>query len=98
MNEQMKKAAKKAWIDIAKETWWAWKLAFLMQLVIGSHVLYERAAEYPDMGFWYYTLVLLFVSAIAATLLVFIVSVLLILIGSIIVAFMLWREGKKRTA
>lgn len=85
---------KAMWKDLRSEAWDGWKIVFLIQLIMGSHILYVNAAQYPDMGLFYYAFMLLLVSAIAATILFVLITIFLFFVGSCIVAFMMWWENR----
>ena len=86
---------KEMWRDMRKEAWDGWKIVFFIQLIMGSHILYENAAQYPDMGLFYYAFMLLLVTAIAATILFVLITIFLFIVGACVVAFMMWRENKR---
>lgn len=89
MNAAERKEAIK---DIKQELFGAWKFLFVLQLIVGGHTIYELAAEYPDMGLIYYSIMLIVGASLIAAVLLLIVVIIFSICAGIFVGAMAWRE------
>ena len=84
--------------EFKQELFSAWKYLFVIQLVIGGHAVYVLAAEYPDIGFIQYAIMLVLGAALIATVLLAIIIIIGSLIGASILGVQIWRDRKRESS
>ena len=84
--------------EARSNVWWLWKMSFVIQLVIGSHSMYEYYPQWSDMSFLLYTLVLLTGAAIAATVILVFIFIVLFIAGAAVLGFEIWKEKRREKA
>lgn len=80
--------------EVRTELFGLWKYLFVIQLVIGGHAVYELAAEYPDIGFFQYSILLVVGASLIAAILLAIALIIFLFCAGCFVGIQVWKERK----
>ena len=81
--------------DIKRELYNTWLILFVIQLIVGSHAIYELADKYPDIGFIQYVCILSIGAAVIAAILLAILVVLFFIAAGIFIGIGVFREHRR---